>query len=115
MPSSQPSSPALSKENYDQEKSQNKSDDKGFFEPYADYSRTLRTWLVAYGNGGPAVMITHPDALALVSSMGHAALIGWLFLAGVATQVFIAFLNKITMWYIYFGEIEPPFQNTVKA
>lgn len=87
-------------------------DDKGFFEPYADYSRTLRTWLVAYGIGGPAVMITHPDALAVVSAKGQAALVGWLFLIGVAAQVLIAFLNKIAMWYVYFGEVDSSFENT---
>lgn len=87
-------------------------DDKGFFEPYAEYSRTLRTWLVAYGIGGPAVIITHPDALAVVSANGRAGLIGWLFLVGVAAQVLIAFLNKIAMWYVYFGEVESTFQKT---
>jgi hypothetical protein len=87
-------------------------DDSGFFEPYAEYSRTLRTWLVAYGIGGPAVIITNPDALKVVSANGQAALIGWLFLSGVAAQVLISFCNKIAMWYVYFGEIDKAFQKT---
>jgi len=86
--------------------------EKGFYEPYADYSRTLRTWLVAYGIGGPAVMITHPDALAVISADGKAALIGWLFLSGVASQVLIAFFNKMAMWYVYYKEVDPAFDKT---
>lgn len=29
------------------------------FNNYADYSRTLRAWLVAYGIGGPVLFVTN--------------------------------------------------------
>jgi len=88
------------------------SEEKGFFEPYSYYARTLRTWFVAYGIGGPAVIITHPETLAVVSEAGDAELIGGLFLAGVAAQVLVAFFNKVTMWYVYYGEVETEFKTT---
>ena len=89
------------------------TEEKGFFEPYSLYARTLRTWFVAYGIGGPAVVITHPDALSVVSKAGSVGVIGWLFLAGVAAQILVAFLNKVAMWYVYYGrEVEQSFSTT---
>ena len=34
----------------------------GHFENYAEYAKTLRSWLVAYGIGGPVLFLTNKDA-----------------------------------------------------
>ena len=89
-------------------------DDTGFYEPYSHYNNLLRTWLVAYGIGGPAVLVTHKDFFQDVARKGNLTVIGWLFLAGVAAQVFIAFINKISMWYLHYGEGNEEFKKTYR-
>ena len=76
------------------------TEEKGFFEPYSHYARTLRTWFVAYGIGGPAVIITHPDALSVVSKAGYAGMIGWLFMTGVTAQVIVALGHLCPAWHL---------------
>lgn len=83
-----------------------------FFEPYTHYNNLLRTWLVAYGIGGPAVLVTNKDLFQDIAAKGNLAVIGWLFLIGVAAQVMVALLNKIVMWYLYYGEGSPEFRST---
>lgn len=87
-------------------------DASGFYEPYAHYNNLLRTWLVAYGVGGPAILVTHEDLFQDVAGKGNLALIGWLFLAGVSAQVCIALINKISMWYLHYGEDNDNFKQT---
>lgn len=90
----------------------NLKDDAGFYGPYSHYNNLLRTWLVAYGIGGPAVLVTNKDLFQSVASKGHLAQIGWLFLGGVASQVLIAFINKISMWYLNYADENPTFKDT---
>jgi hypothetical protein len=101
--------PLLGRANNKIKKSLSTSEESGFFEPYAYYAKTLRAWLVAYGVGGPALIITHPETLRSLSNRGCASTVGWLFFCGVAAQVLIAFLNKIAMWYIYRCEAHSEF------
>lgn len=89
-------------------------DASGFYEPYAHYNNLLRTWLVAYGVGGPAILVTHRDFFQDVARNGNLALIGWLFLAGVSAQVSIALINKISMWYLHYGEDNDVFRETLR-
>lgn len=87
-------------------------DDTGFYEPYSHYNNLLRTWLVAYGVGGPAILVTHKDFFQDVARSGNLTQIGWLFLIGVAAQVLIAFINKIIMWYLHYAEGNDAFKKT---
>ncbi len=84
--------------------------DKGFYEPYAGFSRTLRAWLVAFGIGAPVLFVTQANTAAKLARSGDADCIVALFLSGVVIQVFAALLYKTTMWYLYFGEIHGEFQ-----
>ena len=77
-----------------------------FYRAYEDYSRTLRTWLVAYGIGGPVLMLTNERVSVALFNSGHARFIGGLFLAGVALQVGLAAVNKTAMWICYFSDDE---------
>jgi hypothetical protein len=83
-----------------------------FLNSYTEYSKILRTWLVAFGIGGPVIFLTHDTAWQALAASGQAAYIGQLFFSGVAAQVFMAFLNKIIMWTIYCGEVLPNFKST---
>lgn len=76
----------------------------GYFAAYARFAGTLRAWLVAYGVGGPALIVTQEKlAERLVASPSSKAIM-ILFLSGVASQVFAAVLYKYAMWYLYRGE-----------
>ena len=87
-------------------------EDRGFYEPYAVFSRTLRTWLVAYGIGAPVLFATQPSIARILTKAEIAMPIIGLFLFGVIIQVFAALLYKYSMGYIYFGELDYNFQRT---
>jgi hypothetical protein len=78
-----------------------------FYKSYSEFSKTLRTWFVAYGIGGPIVLLSNEVAWGWLMKSGKAATIGLLFLIGGAIQVISALLNKHSMWYLYFGEFSP--------
>ena len=77
------------------------------FQNYADYSRTLRAWLVAYGIGGPILFVTNDKITEKVSKSGFATEIIALFLAGVGLQVLLSMVNKWGAWHLYRGAGDP--------
>jgi hypothetical protein len=71
------------------------------FAAYADYNRTLRTWLVAFGIGGPALFMTNNDiAKRLAATSGLRDVVA-LFLFGTGAQILGALINKAANWYVY--------------
>jgi hypothetical protein len=84
---------------------------EGFFKAYEEYSRVLRTWLVAYGIGAPAVFLTNETLSKLLLKSVNSKSIGALFLLGVAIQVVMPTLNKHCMWLIYYGETTTSFKH----
>lgn len=80
------------------------------FASYADYNRTLRTWLVAFGIGAPVLFLTNEKLSEKLISAPNAKCIVFAFLAGCFAQVIIALINKITNWCEYYGEIAPEFK-----
>lgn len=73
----------------------------GLYRVYEDYSRTFRTWLVAYGIGGPILIFTNQR---LENGFLASPLARWivlLFFIGVFMQVLLAFINKTAMWICY--------------
>jgi hypothetical protein len=77
-----------------------------YYKSYAEFSRTLRTWFVAYGIGGPVVLLSNDAAWAGLRKSPHLSFLGLLFFLGGALQVVSALLNKHSMWYLYFGEFK---------
>lgn len=74
-----------------------------FYKAYEDYSKTLRTWLVAYGIGGPVLMLTNDRVSVVILQSGHGRSIAALFLAGVVIQVVLTAVNKAAMWICYYS------------
>jgi hypothetical protein len=89
----------------------NKAEADGYFKVYEEYSKVLRTWFVAYGIGAPALFLTNETAAMTLNASTHAKYIASLFLGGVAIQVMLTSVNKVTMWALYFGEIKPSFKS----
>jgi hypothetical protein len=78
------------------------------FEAYHEYTKTLRTWLVTYGIGGPILFISQEKLAAVIAASPLKDKIVYLFLGGVAVQIAIALLNKWTNWAAYALALNPP-------
>lgn len=68
---------------------------------YEEYNKTLRTWLVGFGFGVPALFIVNEAAQKKLIASPNAEFIVWLFLSGAGVQVLIALTNKIISWCAY--------------
>lgn len=80
---------------------------EGFFKVYEEYSKTLRTWLVAFGIGGPVLFLTNEAIARRLAQSGYSTWIAGLFLTGVALQVALAAINKHAMWACYIATSKP--------
>jgi hypothetical protein len=85
---------------------ENKPDAKPseFYESYAAFARTLRTWFVAFGVGVPALLVANEKARELLVASGCARRVACILLAGVVVQVASTLLYKLTMLYLYLSE-----------
>ncbi|SEQ29957.1 hypothetical protein SAMN04488038_105178 [Solimonas aquatica] len=81
-------------------------------EAYSQHAGVLRTWLVAYGIGAPALFLSQDKIWEVLAKSGRLPSIGILFLAGVALQVVLAAVNKSVMWACYYGEMKPAYKDT---
>jgi hypothetical protein len=78
----------------------------GYFQPYAEFAKTLRTWFVGYGVGAPALILTQHDLRQRLIDADRMRTLGWLFLSGVLVQVLLAWLYKTAMWELYLAETD---------
>ena len=83
-----------------------KDDGSGSFETDLEYNRVLRTWVVAFGVGGPALFLVNDSIVERLVAEGQLRLVVLLFLIGAGAQVFGALLNKIANWYVYSSFLE---------
>jgi hypothetical protein len=79
---------------------------EGAYKAYEDYAKTLRTWLVAFGAGVPALIIGNATLWSTLDRAGALTHIGAIFLAGASLQIILAFINKIINWVNYTSELE---------
>ena len=68
---------------------------------YAEYNKTLRAWLVGFGFSVPALFIINEAAQTKLLAAENTKCIIWLFLAGAAAQILMAFVNKVISWCAY--------------
>ena len=85
-----------------------------YFECYAEFAKTLRTWFVAYGIGAPILFLSNKAVWETIKSSGNIKFIGLFFLFGVSIQVLEALLYKNAMWYLYRGEENPQIKNKMR-
>lgn len=71
-----------------------------YLDSYRNFSKTLRTWLVAYGIGAPVLFASQEEFSSLFVDKVSALRIICLYLIGVSSQILSALLSKISMWYI---------------
>ena len=77
------------------------ADENPYYTSYKDFATTLRTWLVAYGIGGPVIVLSQQHVWAKIDGSDAAIWAGGLFLSGVVLQVLFALLFKWAMWILY--------------
>lgn len=75
-----------------------------YWEPYSYFTKLLRTWFVAYGIAMPSLLATQETFAGAIFESGDPAAVVGCFLGGVAIQVLVALVNKVTQWYLYCGE-----------
>lgn len=80
---------------------------KLLWEAYAEWSKHLRTWLVAYGIGAPILFLSRKEVWDVLAASPERRLITMLFLGGVALQVVLATVNKWSSWGYYSAEQWP--------
>jgi len=90
------------------------TDREEYFKTYGEHSKVLRTWFVAYGIGGPVLLLTNETVAKTISASGESKNLVAFFLVGVMLQVVLAALNKFSMWGIYFGELKTTFKSTCR-
>ena len=81
-------------------------EETGFWQPYSEFAKTLRTWF-GYGVGAPALVLSQAEIRKPLLASGQLPVVGWLFLSGVLLQVLLAFVYKTAMWELYLGEMDP--------
>lgn len=82
------------------------------YKAYEDYSKTLRTWFVAFGVGAPLVLLTNEKLSGKLAASPLLPTLVSAYCVGVGLQVLLAILNKNAMWACYYGDAEPAFQRT---
>jgi hypothetical protein len=77
------------------------------FDDYNEFAKVLRTWFVAYGIGGPVLLLTNEAVRSKIAASGFARCIAAAFLIGVGSQVLLALINKTALWLCYKAAREP--------
>lgn len=80
---------------------------EGYYANYAEYSKTLRAWLVAYGIGGPVLFLTNDKAANKLATASNAGFVIKLFLVGVVLQIAGTAVNKWAAWHVWSSLDEP--------
>lgn len=85
--------------------------EKTNFDVYELHSKSLRTWLVAYGVGGPVFIFNKPEMWESLANSSYRLPVIFLFLTSTLLQVGTVFLNKWIMYYQHRGDDDEQFKN----
>jgi len=83
-----------------------------YFTPYLEHSKTLRTWFVAYGVGGPILFATQKALIEKFIDYGGMKRVVLLLLAGTLLQILSTWMAKLTTYQFYLSELDPGHANT---
>lgn len=80
--------------------------DGDYFPAYLEYNKILRTWFVAFGIGGPALLLVNRSLIDKLNATSNLRCVAIAFIFGASVQVIGAMLNKYANWYMYLGKDE---------
>jgi hypothetical protein len=86
--------------------------EKTNFDVYELHNKSLRTWFVAYGVGGPIFLFNKPEMWESLANSSYRLLVIFLFLGSTLFQVGVVFINKWIMYYQHRGDTEEEFKET---
>lgn len=72
-----------------------------YFSDYDAEAKALRTWFVAYGIGGPVLLLTNESLRAKLVASGESRQIAAAFLIGVGLQIVLTLAMKHALWECY--------------
>lgn len=75
-------------------------------ESYRQHATNLRNWFLAYGIGGPVLLLGNEKIWDKFAAAPNAKYISWLFIAGIALQVVLAIVDKYTSWFGAYGSLD---------
>lgn len=81
---------------------------------YLEYNKILRSWLVAFGVGGPALFLVNSQVSQRLVDKHELRLVAALFLIGTGSQVIGAVVNKVGNWYVYSATFRPKYAQTYR-
>jgi hypothetical protein len=79
-------------------------DEKELEEAHKYYARTLRTWLIFYGIGGPVLLLSNKELAIRFEHSPDAWRIVYAFLIGLGLQLLVVLAFKTALWYLTYGE-----------
>lgn len=91
---------------------QGKDSKDHFFTPYLEHTRTLRTWFVAYGVGGPLLFATQKNLIEKLIDYGCIKVVVILMLVATLIQTVSTWLYKATTYQFYLSEIDQFYYST---
>jgi hypothetical protein len=77
------------------------------FAAYLEYNKVLRSWFVAFGVGGPALILVNQSVSQRLVAAHQTWWVASFFLSGAAAQVAGALINKIANCYAYSVKSRP--------
>ena len=83
-----------------------------FFGVYKEYAGHLRTWLVGYGVGLPALILSNKNFYDLLNASGTLRCVAISLACGLFPQVLLAAINKYVNWVCYWGELDEANKNS---
>jgi hypothetical protein len=72
-----------------------------YYQEYSEYAKNIRLWFVAYGVGGPALLLTQPALYDSISRSDDIQAVAIAYFAGVIVQILTALLYKAAAWNLH--------------
>src|SRR5882672_1047079 len=72
-----------------------------YYQEYSEYAKNIRLWFVAYGVGGPALILTQPALYDSIWRSGSIDTIAIVYLLGVVVQIVTALIYKAASWNLH--------------
>lgn len=70
-----------------------------YWKVYEEYTKTVRTWFVAYGIGAPVLVLGNEKLWRQLAKDDVLSWVGLLFITGGALQVLLAMFNRWASWH----------------
>jgi hypothetical protein len=85
--------------------------EESLFDGYRSLASTVRRWLIGYGVGFCALVLAQGAVLEAVRTSPAARSVGKAIVWGIVIQVALTLVHQSAMWALYYGKVNPAFQD----